>query len=109
MSGKRIHGNSCRLPNRHVGELRLLIVGNYPYVRQGSQRRDLASDAHQLAGLDLALSDYTVLRCGDRRVLQVESGYDERGPSGGDGCVALCDLCFEDTELALRGLRLGSI
>src|SRR5215469_7381914 len=56
MSGKGIDGDARLLPNRHVSELRLLVVGNDPHLRERSERRDLAADAHQLAGLDLAQS-----------------------------------------------------
>ena len=109
MPGIGIHRNPGLLSNSHVSELRLLVVSNDPHLGERRERGDLAPDAHQLAGLDPALSDDTVLRCGDRRVFKVEPRHDECSASGGDGGLALCDLCVEDRQFTLRGLRLGSI
>jgi hypothetical protein len=80
-SREGVHADPGLLPDRHVRELGLLVVGNHPHVRQRREGRDLCANAHQLSGLHLALSEHTVLSGDDRRVLQVEARHDERGLS----------------------------
>src|SRR5271167_2035044 len=106
---ERVDRDFRLLPDSHMGQLRFLVVCNHPNVGQGRESRDLTAYSHELSRFDLTLSDHTVLSRCDRGVAKVDPRGIERGSLRGDGGLALCDLCFEDRELALRRECLRAI
>ena len=109
MSGKGIDGNFRLLPDGHMGQLRFLVVGNHPDVRQRGECRDLTAHTHQLSGLDLALTDHPVLSRSDGGVPEIDVGGIECGALRGDRRLALCELCLEDRELPLGSTCLRTV
>ena len=98
MSREGIDGDLRPLSDRHVGELCLLIVRNHPDVGQGGEGRDLTACAHQLSGLDLTLSDHTVLGRRDRGVAEIDPrGIECRALCRDSGLAALRNLRFQGT------------
>jgi len=106
MSRERVDRDFGLLADRHVGQLRLLVIRNDPYLRHGGQRRDLGSDSDELSGFYLTLSENAVLGCNDPRVFQVEPGNDQRGAGGGERSLVLLELPVEDREVTLGGESL---
>src|SRR5277367_6883291 len=93
MSRKGIDRDFRLLSDRHMGQLRFLVVCNHPDVGQGDEARDLSAYAYQLSGFDLTLSDHAVLGRCDGRVADV------------DPCGIECSTLRSDGRLALQDLR----
>ncbi len=101
MPREGVDGDFRLLPDGHVSQLRFLVVGDDPYVRQGREGRDLTAHAHQLPGFDLALSDHAVLSRRDGGVPDIELGRIE--------CCALRgDRRPRSARFALQGPRAGA-
>src|SRR5271170_3554662 len=109
VSRKGIDRDFRLLSDRHMGQLRFLVVCNHPDAWQGDEARDLSAYAYQLSGFDLTLSDHTVLGGCDRGVADVDPCGIECGALRSDGRLALQYLRFEDRQLALGGKCLRVI
>ena len=93
MSRKSVDGDLRLLPDRHVGELRFLVVGDDPDLRQGREGGDLAA-RRRPTGPGLTWRCPSTPSCGrrDGRVAEIDLGGIERRALRGDRGFALRDL-----------------